>query len=121
MPRNVKNARYVAPMYENRVVKRVPPKTQPKPKYANKNRFNFNNPRNEPHAFRYVPIDKPKFRNREMNSFEKAQVLVSKYERIIEELKAVSVNHDSRLKQVKGHGKTRTPKVKQVWVPKGTI
>ena len=63
MPRNVKNARYIAPRYENRSVKRVPPKAQPKPEYANKTRFNFNNPRNEPLEFRYFPADKPKYRN----------------------------------------------------------
>ena len=118
---NGNNTRYVAPRYENRAIRSVPLKTQPKSEYVNKARFNFNDPKNEPHAFKYVPADKPKSRNCETNSSKKARVLISKYERIIEELKALSVNHDSRLRQAKGHRKTRTPKVKHVWVPKGTI
>ena len=65
---NVKNAKYVAPWHENRAVKRVKPKTQPKHEYVNKSIFNFNDPRNEPHTFRYVPADKSKSRNWKVNS-----------------------------------------------------
>lgn len=48
-------------------------------------------------------------------------VLVSKYIRIIHELKALCVDDDSGMRQSMEHRKVRTLRTMKVWVPKGFV
>ena len=64
---------------------------------------------------------RPKPNTRSISFDNKIKVLVSESTRIVNEIRALGIDNDSRFRHSRGYGKVRTPRVAKVWVPKGTV